>query len=73
MAATSFSNRAFPTSASITVETDGTFTVAIGATDLGTGARTAMTAVAADALGADIERIRIRISRTCPATSRMFF
>jgi xanthine dehydrogenase YagR molybdenum-binding subunit len=62
LAATSFSNGAFPTSASITAEADGTFTVAIGATDLGTGARTALTAVAADALGVDTGRIRIRIS-----------
>jgi xanthine dehydrogenase YagR molybdenum-binding subunit len=61
MAATSFSAGVFPSQASITAETDGTFTVSIGASDIGTGARTALTAVAADALGAGTERIRIRI------------
>ncbi|MBT2235497.1 xanthine dehydrogenase family protein molybdopterin-binding subunit [Nonomuraea sp. NEAU-A123] len=62
LAATSFSAGAFPSSATITAEADGTFTVAIGATDLGTGARTALTAIAADALEAGTERIRLRIS-----------
>ncbi|MFJ9782637.1 xanthine dehydrogenase family protein molybdopterin-binding subunit [Amycolatopsis sp. NPDC101161] len=61
MAATSFSAGVFPSKASITAETDGTFTVSIGASDIGTGARTALTAVAADALGASTERIRLRI------------
>ena len=62
LAATSFSSGVFPSSASITAETDGTFTVAIGATDIGTGARTALTAVAADALRVATEKIRIRIA-----------
>jgi xanthine dehydrogenase YagR molybdenum-binding subunit len=62
LAATSFSTGAFPSSASITAETDGTFTVAIGAADIGTGARTALTAVAADALGVGTDKIRIRIA-----------
>ncbi|MEV8439311.1 xanthine dehydrogenase family protein molybdopterin-binding subunit [Actinosynnema sp. NPDC051121] len=62
LAATSFSNGAFPSSASITAEPDGAFTVVVGATDLGTGARTALTAIAADALGVDTGLIRIRIS-----------
>jgi xanthine dehydrogenase YagR molybdenum-binding subunit len=62
LAATSFSTGAFPSSASITAETDGTFTVAIGAADIGTGARTALTAVAADALGVGTDDVRIRIA-----------
>lgn len=61
LAATSFSAGVFPSTASITAETDGTFTVAVGASDIGTGARTALTAVAADALGTDPDRIRLRI------------
>jgi xanthine dehydrogenase YagR molybdenum-binding subunit len=61
MATTSFSAGVFPSKASITAETDGTFTVSIGASDIGTGARTALTAVAADALGVDTDRIRIQI------------
>ncbi|WP_283134495.1 xanthine dehydrogenase family protein molybdopterin-binding subunit [Rhizohabitans arisaemae] len=62
LAATSFSVGAFPSSASMTAEPDGTFTVAIGATDLGTGARTALTAIAADALAVGIDLIRLKIS-----------
>jgi xanthine dehydrogenase YagR molybdenum-binding subunit len=61
MATTSFSAGVFPSKASITAETDGTFTVSIGASDIGTGARTALTAVAADALGVATEAIRLRI------------
>jgi xanthine dehydrogenase YagR molybdenum-binding subunit len=61
LATTSFSAGVFPSTASITAETDGTFTVAIGASDIGTGARTALTAVAADALGVAAERITIRL------------
>ncbi|TYK44109.1 xanthine dehydrogenase family protein molybdopterin-binding subunit [Actinomadura decatromicini] len=62
VAATSFGVGAFPSSASITAETDGTFTVSIGASDIGTGARTALGAVAADTLGVEIDRIRLRIA-----------
>jgi xanthine dehydrogenase YagR molybdenum-binding subunit len=61
MAATSFSAGVFPSTATITAETDGTFTVGVDASDIGTGARTALTAVAADALGVGPDRIRIRI------------
>ncbi|MFF0776119.1 xanthine dehydrogenase family protein molybdopterin-binding subunit [Nonomuraea wenchangensis] len=62
LAATSFSAGAFASSASITAVPDGTYTVAVGAADLGTGARTALTAIAADALEVSTERIRLRIS-----------
>jgi xanthine dehydrogenase YagR molybdenum-binding subunit len=62
LAATSFSNGAFPSTASITAEMDGTFSVLIGATDLGTGARTALTAIAADALGVDPALVQVRLS-----------
>jgi xanthine dehydrogenase YagR molybdenum-binding subunit len=40
---------------------DGTFTVALAAADIGTGARTALTLVAADALGVDPERVRLEL------------
>lgn len=62
LAATSFSTGAFPSTASITAEPDGTFTVVVAATDLGTGARTALTAIAADALEVGVEKIGLRIS-----------
>lgn len=62
LAAVSFLSVVFPNTASITAEADGMFTVEIGASDIGQGARTAMTAVAADALGVATERIRLRIA-----------
>lgn len=45
----------------MTAEPDGGFTVRINAADIGTGARTAMTLVAADALEVDPDRVRVRI------------
>lgn len=62
LAATSFSTGALPSSASITAEADGTFTVTIDASDIGQGARTALSAVAADALAVGADAIRIRIA-----------
>ena len=61
MAGTSFLTTAFPSSATITAEQDGTFTVAIAAIDIGTGARTALQAIAADALRVGWDRIRLKI------------
>ena len=40
---------------------DGRFEVAIAATDIGTGARTVLTQIAADALGVPVDRVRVRI------------
>ncbi|MFG1955775.1 xanthine dehydrogenase family protein molybdopterin-binding subunit [Micromonospora sp. NPDC048830] len=61
VAAVAFIAGVFPSSAAITAETDGTFSVRVGATDIGTGARTALIAVAADALGVSTERVRMHI------------
>ncbi|MEU3661776.1 xanthine dehydrogenase family protein molybdopterin-binding subunit [Streptomyces sp. NPDC032940] len=60
-AAASFPAGAGPSTALLTAEADGTFTVRIAAADLGTGARTALTLVAADALGVTPDRVRVRI------------
>ncbi|MFF7828286.1 xanthine dehydrogenase family protein molybdopterin-binding subunit [Streptomyces rochei] len=60
-AAASFGAGAGPSTALLTAEADGTFTVRISAADLGTGARTALTLVAADALEVTPERVRVRI------------
>ncbi|MFJ5262011.1 xanthine dehydrogenase family protein molybdopterin-binding subunit [Streptomyces sp. NPDC088387] len=60
-AASFFPVIAFPSTASITAEADGTFTVRVNAADIGTGGRTALTSLAADALEVTPERIRIRI------------
>ncbi|MFE7815473.1 xanthine dehydrogenase family protein molybdopterin-binding subunit [Streptomyces sp. NPDC057433] len=60
-AAASFPAGAGPSTAAVTAEADGTFTVRIAAADIGTGARTALTLVAADALRVAPARIRMRI------------
>ncbi|GGW93449.1 oxidoreductase [Streptomyces malachitofuscus] len=60
-AAASFPAGAMPSTAAVTAEPDGTFTVRISAADIGTGARTALTLVAADALRVPVERVRTRI------------
>ncbi|GGU98049.1 oxidoreductase [Streptomyces filipinensis] len=60
-AAASFPSGAAPSTASATAHPDGTFTVRISAADIGTGARTALTLVAADALRVSVERVRVRI------------
>ncbi|MEU7056079.1 xanthine dehydrogenase family protein molybdopterin-binding subunit [Streptomyces sp. NPDC046197] len=60
-AAASFGAGALPSTAVVTAQADGTFTVRIAAADIGTGARTALTLVAADALQVTPERVRVRI------------
>ncbi|GAA3107751.1 hypothetical protein GCM10017687_19820 [Streptomyces echinatus] len=60
-AAASFPSGAAPSTASATAHPDGTFTVRISAADIGTGARTALTLVAADALQVPPERVQVRI------------
>ncbi|MFJ6693012.1 xanthine dehydrogenase family protein molybdopterin-binding subunit [Streptomyces sp. NPDC091294] len=60
-AAASFHAGAGPSTAVVTAQADGGFTVRIAAADLGTGARTALTLVAADALEVAPDRVRVRI------------
>ncbi|MGW3205577.1 xanthine dehydrogenase family protein molybdopterin-binding subunit [Streptomyces sp. NPDC001135] len=60
-AAASFPSGAAPSTATATALPDGTFTVRISAADIGTGARTALTLVAADALQVPPERVLVRI------------
>ncbi|MEV5547355.1 xanthine dehydrogenase family protein molybdopterin-binding subunit [Streptomyces sp. NPDC052309] len=60
-AAASFFAGAGPSTALVTAEAHGGFTVRIAAADIGTGARTALTLVAADALEVTPERVRVRI------------
>jgi xanthine dehydrogenase YagR molybdenum-binding subunit len=50
-----------PAQAAARAEAGGTFTVRIGASDIGTGARTALTQIAADALGAPPERVVLEL------------
>ena len=51
-------------SAAIRVEADGRYTVSIGAADIGTGALTALTQIAADALGVAIADVKLQIGDT---------
>jgi xanthine dehydrogenase YagR molybdenum-binding subunit len=51
-----------PSTAAVTAEADGTFTVRIAAADIGTGSRTALTQVAADALEVELGRVRVKIA-----------
>ncbi|MFE3827497.1 xanthine dehydrogenase family protein molybdopterin-binding subunit [Streptomyces sp. NPDC059092] len=60
-AAASFGAGAAPSTAAVTAEADGSFTVRIAAADIGTGARTALTLIAADALATTPDRVRVRI------------
>ena len=50
-----------PSSATARAEADGTFLVRIASADIGTGARTVLTQIAADALGAPLERVRVEV------------
>ncbi|MEV6671760.1 xanthine dehydrogenase family protein molybdopterin-binding subunit [Streptomyces sp. NPDC051162] len=61
-AASSFFAGAFPATAAATAEADGTFTVRITAADIGTGARTALTQLAADELEVTPDRVRVLIA-----------
>ncbi|MEV7126957.1 xanthine dehydrogenase family protein molybdopterin-binding subunit [Streptomyces sp. NPDC093260] len=59
-----------PSTAQARALPDGTFEVRVNATDIGTGARTVLAQVAADALGVPLERVRIEVGNSdLPAAS----
>ena len=60
-ASATYPARTFASTASATAEADGTFTVRVTAADIGTGARTVLTQIAADALGAPLADVRVLI------------
>ncbi len=62
MAAAAHAAGTAPSTASITAEADGTFTARISAADIGTGARTALTQIAVDALEVPPELVRVKIA-----------
>jgi xanthine dehydrogenase YagR molybdenum-binding subunit len=62
VAAVAFGTGGLPTSCSITAEADGTYTVAQCVADIGTGARTAVLSVAADALGVGVDKVRLTMA-----------
>lgn len=50
-----------PSAATAQARPDGTYRIAVNATDIGTGARTVLAQIAADALGAPLESVRVDI------------
>lgn len=61
VASSTYPARSAPSTAAVTAQPDGTFVVRIAAADIGTGARTALTQVAADELRAPMQRVRTLI------------
>src|SRR3954462_13128552 len=50
-----------PSQAFARAEGDGTFVIGVAAADIGTGARTVLTQIAADALGVDASRVQVKL------------
>jgi xanthine dehydrogenase YagR molybdenum-binding subunit len=61
VAASTYPTRRRPSQALARVDRDGNYTVSLDASDIGTGTWTALTQIAADALGVPLERVRIEI------------
>ncbi|MFF3637955.1 xanthine dehydrogenase family protein molybdopterin-binding subunit [Streptomyces sp. NPDC002250] len=53
-----------PSTATAQALPDGTFVIRVNAADIGTGARTVLAQVAADALGAPLDRVRTEVGRS---------
>ena len=64
VAASTYPTRRRPSSAIIRVSRDGDYSVLIDAADIGTGAWTVLTQIAADALDAPVERVHLEIGDT---------
>ena len=63
VAAATYPYFVFPATATARAEPDGGFTVGVAAVDIGTGARTVLSQVAADALGVPLSRVHLRVGR----------
>ncbi|MDQ1749681.1 MAG: xanthine dehydrogenase YagR molybdenum-binding subunit [Pseudonocardiales bacterium] len=61
MASSTYPARNAPSTCQVQARSDGTFEVRITASDIGTGARTALTQIAADALQVELDRVELRI------------
>jgi xanthine dehydrogenase YagR molybdenum-binding subunit len=59
VAASTYPARRRPAEALVRAEADGTFEIRLMAADIGTGARTALTQIAADALEAPVDRVQV--------------
>ncbi|MFJ4322619.1 xanthine dehydrogenase family protein molybdopterin-binding subunit [Streptomyces tricolor] len=64
VAAATYPAAAVPATATARALPDGTFVVRTNATDIGTGARTVLAQIAADALGVPLDRVRTEIGHT---------
>ncbi|GGW10492.1 oxidoreductase [Streptomyces capoamus] len=64
VAAATYPVQAAPSTAGAQALPDGTFVVRINAADIGTGARTVLAQVAADALGVPLDRVRTEVGRS---------
>ncbi|MFD7133041.1 xanthine dehydrogenase family protein molybdopterin-binding subunit [Streptomyces sp. NPDC059894] len=70
VAAATYPVLVLPSTAAARALPDGSFVVETNATDIGTGARTVLAQIAADALGVPPERVRVRVgSSDLPAAS----
>jgi CO/xanthine dehydrogenase Mo-binding subunit len=61
MASSAYPAASAPSTATAVARPDGTFIVEIAASDIGTGARTVLTQIAADALGVTPARVQLRV------------
>ncbi|MFD4630855.1 xanthine dehydrogenase family protein molybdopterin-binding subunit [Streptomyces sp. NPDC058284] len=64
VAAATYPASASPSQAAAHACPDGSFVVRVNATDIGTGARTVLAQVAADALGVPVERVRTEVGNS---------
>ncbi|MBC2864804.1 xanthine dehydrogenase family protein molybdopterin-binding subunit [Streptomyces mexicanus] len=70
VAAATYPVLVWPSTAEARALPDGTFVVRVNATDIGTGARTVLTQIAADALGVPLERVHTEVGNSdLPAAS----
>ncbi|MGW1591623.1 xanthine dehydrogenase family protein molybdopterin-binding subunit [Streptomyces sp. NPDC002386] len=70
VAAATYPVQIWPSTATAQALPDGTFVIRVNAADIGTGARTVLAQVAADALGAPLDRVRTEVGRSdLPAAS----
>ncbi|WP_433721228.1 molybdopterin cofactor-binding domain-containing protein [Actinoplanes sp. CA-051413] len=70
VAGATYPTMAQPSTARVRALPDGRYDVAVAATDIGTGARTILTQIAADELGVPVDRVRVRIGdSTLPKAS----
>ncbi|MCS0599654.1 xanthine dehydrogenase family protein molybdopterin-binding subunit [Streptomyces sp. LP11] len=64
VAAATYPVQVAPSTATAQALPDGTFTIRLNAADIGTGARTVLAQVAADALGVPLDRVRTEVGRS---------